>query len=185
MKQRLVHLLLTVLVFTYIVFEELFWETIARPIYEYIHTRKILQKIEKQITHLHPWLLLTLFLSIFIVVEVVGIFAGILALQGNVVVAGLLYLSKIPVAAFAFWLFRISQNKLLSIGWFRYTYNFIMKQIDRLKNTDVYHAVKEKSAAIKDRIKALKRKYLPKGEFRKRIKRIYLQLKKIFKKDVS
>jgi len=185
MKQRLVHLLLTVLVFTYIVFEELFWETIARPVYEYIHTRKILQKLEKQLAHLHPWLLLLLFLSIFIAVEIVGIVAGVLALQGNVVVAALLYLSKIPVAAFAFWLFRISQNKLLTIGWFRYTYHFVMKQIDRLKNTDVYRTVKEKATAIKHRFKALKRKYLPKGEFRKRIKRIYLQLKKIFKKDAS
>ena len=185
MKQKLVHILLTVLVFTYIIFEELVWETIAKPIYEYIHSLKLLQKIEAKIHHLHPWILLILFLSIFIVVEAVGLFAGVLALQGNVILAGLLYLSKIPVAAFAFWLFRISQDKLLSIGWFNTVYNFIMEKIEWLKNTDVYHTIKEKSAKIKIYIKQFKAKYLPKGELKKRARRIYIQLKKIFKKDIS
>ena len=113
MQKRLVHILLTVLVFGYILFEELFWETIAKPIYKYIHGLKLLQKIETKIQHLPPWLLLLLFLSIFIVVEFVGLVAGVLAIQGNVLIATLLYLSKIPVAAFAFWLFRVSKSKLM------------------------------------------------------------------------
>ena len=185
MQKRVVHILLTVLVFSYILFEELFWETIAKPIYEYIHALKLLQKLEAKIQHYPPWVLLLLFLSIFIVVELVGLFAGVLAIQGNVFVAALLYLSKIPVAAFAFWLFRVSKNKLMQISWFRTSYNFTMEKIEWLKHTDVYLAVKAKTTKIKEEIKRLKAKYLPKGELKRRAKRIYVQLKKIFRKDVS
>jgi hypothetical protein len=185
MQKRLVHILLTVLVFGYILFEELFWETIAKPIYKYIHGLKLLQKIETKIQHLPPWLLLLLFLSIFIVVEFVGLVAGVLAIQGNVLIATLLYLSKIPVAAFAFWLFRVSKNKLIQINWFHTAYNFTMKKIEWLKNTDVYLTVKEKAANFKIYIKEFKATYLPKGELKRRAKRIYIQLKKIFKKDIS
>jgi len=60
-----------------------------------------------------------------------------------------------------------------------------MDRIDWLKSTDVYHTVKQKTAHIKHLIKTFKATYLPRGELKKRIKRIYLQLKKIFKKDTS
>ncbi len=185
MRNRLVHLLLTVLVFTYIIFEELFWETLAKPVYDYIHALKLLQKLEATIHRLHPWLLLAIFLAIFIVVEVVGLLAGVLALSGNVVLAALLYISKIPVAAFAFWLFRVSQDKLLTIGWFNTAYHFTMRQIDQLKASEIYRSVKAKSAQIKARVQSFKARYLPRGELKRRIRRIYTQLKKIFRKDAS
>ena len=181
MKQRLVHIFLTLLVFVYIIFEELVWETIARPVYEYIHALRLLQKIEAKVHHLHPWILLILFLSVFVVVEIAGIFAGVLALQGHILPATLLYLTKIPAAAFAFWFFRVSQDKLLRIGWFKSAYTYVMDKIDRLKDTEVYHAVKIKTTKLKKEIKQLKARYLPKGALKRRIKRIYLRLKKIIK----
>jgi membrane-bound ClpP family serine protease len=183
MQKRLVHFLLTLLVFFYIIFEEIFWETLAKPVYDFIHELKILQKIEAYTHKLHPWILLAIFLVIFIVVELVGILAGVLALSGNIVTAVILYGMKIPVAAFAFWLFRVSQDKLLTIGWFNYAYSFLMRQIDRLKESEIYQSIKQKSAYIKERIKVWKIRYLPKGELKKRIKRIYIALKKIIKKD--
>ena len=185
MQKRAVHILLTVLVFFYIIFEELVWETIARPIYDYIHSLKLLRKIEKQIHHLHPWLLLGIFLLIFASVELLGIMAGVLLVQGNIVLATLMYITKIPIAAFAFWLFRVSQDKLLSIGWFSYAYGYVMEKIEWIKESDIYHAVKARISQIKERIRIWKATYLPKGELKRRVKRIYLQLKKIFRKDLS
>lgn len=185
MKKRLGHFLLTILVFSYIVFEEIFWETLAKPVYDYIHSLKILQKIEVTVHKLHPWILLAIFLAIFIVVEIVGILAGVLALSGNVILAAMLYIMKIPVAAFAFWLFRVSQDKLLTINWFNYAYSWLMEQIDKLKASEIYQNVKRKTAYIKVRIKIWKITYLPKGELKKRIRRIYTSLKKIIRKDAS
>jgi hypothetical protein len=183
MKQRVVHILLTIVVFTYIVFEELVWETIARPIYEYIHSLRVLQKLELHIRRMHPWLLLGIFLLIFALVEGIGLLAGVFLLQGNVIFATLMYITKIPVAAFAFWLFRISQEKLLSIRWFSYAYGLVMEQIEKIKASDVYRTIKAKTTQIKARIKIWKNTYFPRGEMKKRIKRIYVELKKIFKKE--
>ncbi len=185
MQKRLIHIFLTLSVFIYIVFEELVWETIARPVYEYIHALKLLQKVEKAIQNVPAWILLTIFLAIFIVVEVVGVLAGVLAVQGNIIAATLLYLTKIPVAAFAFWLFRISKEKLLSIGWFKSAYTYLMQKITLLKESEIYRSIKLHSARVKHYIRSLKLRYLPRGEFKRRIKRIYVQLKKIVKKDAS
>ena len=185
MKQRLVHILLTVLVFSYILFEELIWETIAKPVYDYLHRLRLLQKLEHTIDRFPAWVVLVLFLALFIAVEGVGLLAGVLALQGNIIVASLLYLSKIPFAAFAFWLFRISKEKLLTIDWFRSAYAFTMRQIEKIKASEIYRNIKLYTARIKHNIKEFKEKYLPKGELRRRAKRIYVQLKKIFRKDIS
>ena len=184
-RERIIHLSLTLLVFLYILFEELVWETIARPVYDYIHSLRLLQKVEKHIHRMHPWLLLGIFLLIFAVVELLGILAGVLLVQGNVLFATLMYTAKIPVAAFTFWLFRIAQDKLLSIGWFSYAYGFVMEKIEWLKATDVYRTVKEKTARIKSRIKRWKATWFPKGELKQRIRRIYVALKKLIRKDLS
>ncbi len=185
MKQRLVHIFLTVLVFVYILFEELVWETIAKPVFDYLHRLRLLQKLEHVINRFPAWIVLLLFLTLFIAVEGIGLLAGVLALQGNIIVASLLYISKIPFAAFAFWLFRISKQKLLGIGWFRYTYDFMMRQIDKIKASEIYRNIKVQTTRIKRKIKEFKAKYLPKGELKRRAKRIYVQLKKIFRKDIS
>ncbi len=182
MKDKVLHFALSVLVFTYIIFEEIVWEMIAKPIYLYLHSLQILQKIEQKVHSLKPWMLLTIFLIIFIKVELLGILAGILLLKGSVITATTLYLAKIPIAAFAFWLFRISRDKLLSINWFKVSYDYIMKKIQQLKETQVYINIKYKSNQIKLQIKKLKQKYFPKGEMKRKIKKIYIQFKKIFQK---
>ncbi len=182
MKDKVLHFALSVLVFTYIVFEEIIWEMIAKPIYLYLHSLRILQKIEQKVQLLKPWMLLTIFLIIFIKVELLGILAGILFLKGNILTATTLYLAKIPVAAFAFWLFRVTREKLMSIEWFKKSFDFIMQKIDRLKHTKIYIDIKYKSNQIKLKIKELKRKYFPKGEIKRKVKKIYIQFKKIFQK---
>ncbi len=185
MQQRLIHLLLTVGVFVYILFEEIVWETIARPIYDYIHSLRLLQKIEARVHRLPAWVLLALFLVIFIKVELLGLLAGWMLVKGHAFTAVTLYATKVPIAAFAFWLFRISKDKLLTIGWFKTSYTFVMRQIDRIKSSEIYRQIKTKTAAIKARIKQFKATYLPKGELKRRARRIYLHLKKLFKKDLS
>ncbi len=182
MKSKLLNVALSLIVFTYIVFEELIWESIAKPIYNYLHSLEILRKLEHKIHSLKPWMLLSLFLVIFIKVELLGILAGIALLKGNILTATALYIAKVPVAAFAFWLFRVGKDKLLGIKWFKKSYDFTMKKIDALKETSVYIGIKKKTSKIKRKLKELKRIYLPKGEFKKRVKKIYIRLKKIFKK---
>ena len=182
MKNKLQRVILSLLVLIYIVFEEIVWEMIAKPIYLYLHSLHILQKIEKKAHSLKPWVLLTIFLVIFIKVELLGIFAGILFLKGSIFFATTLYLAKIPVAAFAFWLFRISKDKLLSINWFKISYDYTMKKIEVIKQSQIYINIKHKSHQIKLKIKQLKQIYFPKGEIKRKIKKTYIKFKKLFRK---
>lgn len=181
MKDRVLHLFLTVVVFIYILFEELFWETIAYPIYAYIHNLKLLKKLEHIILKLPSWLILTFFLLIFVQVEILGIFAGALFLDGKIVSATLLYLGKIPISAFAFWLFKISKEKLLSFNWFKISYDFIIAKIEWLKNTDIYKQIKIQTNNVKKHIKSWKRKYFKNANLMKNIKHIYMRIKILFK----
>jgi len=185
MQKRVLHVTLTILVFIYIVFEELVWESIAKPIYDYIHSLKILKKVELKLKQLPASLLLLTFLSIFIAVESVGLLAGVMLVKGHVYSAVTLYSAKIPIAAFAFWMFRVTKTKLMTISWFAKSYHFSMAQIEKIKQCETYKEIKAKTHMLKQKATQLKAKYLPKGELKRRAKRIYVQLKKIFRKDIS
>ncbi|MCH9814612.1 MAG: hypothetical protein K0U47_11810 [Epsilonproteobacteria bacterium] len=182
---KLGHMILTLLVFIYIIFEELVWETIAKPIYNFVHSLKILQKVEYYIHALHRYVLLGLFLILFIKVELLGIAAVTLLAKGQVTSGVLLYLGKIPIGAFTFWLFRISKDKLMSFQWFKTLYDFMMRMIEKIKASDIYHQIKIKTTTIKVYIKEksakFKQKYFSKeSTFQEKIKKIYLSIKKIF-----
>ena len=178
--RKLGHIALTFLVFVYIIFEELIWETIAKPIYEFLHSLKILQHIEVLIQKLHRTVLLAIFLILFIQVELLGFVAVALMAKGKAVSGVLLYLGKIPVGAFTFWLFRISKDKLMTFGWFKASYDFVMKIIDKIKASEIYQDIKNRAQTMKRYIKA---NFLQgRGNTKEKIKKIYQNIKEIFKK---
>jgi len=65
-KNKLTSLLQLILVIVYIIFEELIWEGIAKPIYEAIHSLKILQKIEEKLQHVNASVILAIFVVFFL-----------------------------------------------------------------------------------------------------------------------
>jgi len=186
-KNRFIALLQLILVITYIIFEELIWEGIAKPIYEAIHSLKILQKIEVKLQHVNPSVVLFIFTVLLIIVEAFGIYAGMLFVSGQVVLGLVLYISKIPIAAFTFWLFRVTEDKLMQFGWFKWLYDWIMKGIDWLKSREIYIQTMEKLKKVKASIKAytsaFKEKYFNKeSPFIEKIKRLYKTVKASLKK---
>lgn len=191
MTQRLLrklgHLLLTFLVFVYIVFEELVWETIAKPIYTYLHSLKILQKAEHFIANMNRYLLLGLFLILFVQVELLGVAAVALLAKGQVFGSIFLYASKIPIGAITFWLFRISKEKLMRFDWFKWLYEMLMQLIDKIKASETYHHIKEKTASLraymKTKITVFKATYFKdRSVIAAKIKYIYTTIKKLFQK---
>ena len=182
-KNRLISLLQLLLVITYIIFEELIWEGIAKPIYEAIHALKILQKVEAKLESVNPSVILVIFVVLFVIVEAFGIYAGMLFVSGQVLLGLALYISKIPIAAFTFWLFRVTEDKLMQFGWFKWLYDWIMKAIDWLKACEMYKKTIERLVQVKMSIKALKEKYFA-GEspFIEKIKQIYNTVKASLRK---
>jgi hypothetical protein len=142
-------LVLGILVAVYIVLEELVWENIAEPIYRFIHSLAILQKPEEFIRGLDRHLLLAMFLVLFVQVELLGLFALQLIGTGDVVAGTLLYAGKIPVAAFTFWLFRVSKEKLMTFGWFERCYELILLIIERIKHSAIHQRMAARIKQVK------------------------------------
>lgn len=187
MTHRIILLLQLLIVIVYILFEELIWEGIAKPIYQTLHELQILQKIETKLQTVRPSIILFIFVLLFIIVEAAGIYAGMLFVSGQVIIGLILYISKIPIAAFTFWLFRITEEKLMQFGWFKWIYDQIMKAISWVKSCEMYISTLERlgqlKRGLKKVIKDFKAKYFAKkNPFIEKIKQLYSVLKESLRK---
>jgi hypothetical protein len=187
LKNKLLSLLQLLLVIIYIVFEELIWEGVAKPIYEAIHSLKILQKVEAKLKHVNASVILVIFVLLLAIVETFGIYAGMLFVSGKILLGLGLYLSKIPIAAFTFWLFRVTEDKLMQFGWFKWLYDWLIRGIEWLKSRPVYIKTMERlkvlKLKIKESIKVFKAKYFAKeSPFMQKLKSLYNTIKASLKK---
>ncbi len=181
-KHKFISLLQLILVLIYIIFEELIWEGIARPIYVFIHSLKILHKIEETLHAVNAYVILVVFIVLLGLVEALGIYAGILFVSGQALLGISLYITKIPIAAFTFWMFRITEDKLMQFGWFKWIYDWIMKGIDWLKSLEIYQSTIDKIKVTKENVKqyfkSIKEKYFSKeSSFVTKIKHLYKNIK--------
>jgi len=183
-KNKLISLIQLLLVFIYIIFEELAWEAIAKPIYNAIHSLKILQKLEEKLQRVSPFIILSFFLLLLITVEVVGIYAGVLFVSGHVLLGLAIYIGKIPIAAFTFWLFRVTEDKLMHFKWFKWLYTKIMNGITWLKTNQTYLKMMKKLKVIKASLKSWRSRIFgtKPSPFNLKIKQIYHTIKRIFRK---
>ncbi len=169
MKKFLYRLTLPIqylLVFLFIVFEEFIWEGIAVPVGTYLQSLRLLQSLESLIRRMNRYLLLVLFVALFVSVELAGVTAGVLVVRGMGLFGVLLYALKIPIAAFTFWLFRISRDKLLSFAWFRWVYAKLLLFLDWLKSRKIYLRSMEIFRRIKKRLVGILeklRRFFPQG----------------------
>jgi len=187
-KNRLISLLQLLLVILYVIFEELIWEGIAKPIYEFIHSLKMLQKVERKLQSVNASVILVIFLLLLIVVEAFGIYAGMLFVSGQVLLGLTLYIAKIPIAAFTFWLFRVTEDKLMEFNWFKWLYERIMKGITWLKSLEIYIKGMKRLVIIKSDVKVtvkrLKERYFSKeSPFITKLKYLYTTIKASLKKS--
>ena len=186
-KNKLISLLQLILVLIYIIFEELIWEGLAKPIYEAIHRLKILEKVEEKLQHVNAYFILVIFVVLLLTVEIFGIYAGMLFVSGQVLLGLGLYISKIPIAAFTFWLFRVTEDKLMTFTWFKWLYEKMMVAIDWLKSREMYVQTMERltqvKASIKKSVQGLKAEYFS-GEspFLTKVKKLYKTIKASLKK---
>ena len=180
--QRLLLVFQFILVFLFILFEEIIWEGIAKPIQKKIESWHITQKLEQRIVYTNRYILLLIFTVILLIVEGAGIFAGILFVNGQILFGLLLYITKIPIAAFTFWLFKVSKDKLLSFGWFAWLYKKIMNGLEWLKSLEIYKSTIAMMLNFKEKIKknwnVIKERYFSKdSSFTEELKSFYAYMK--------
>jgi len=122
MYKKILNFCLIFLVFIYIIFEELIWEKFAKPIILFISELQIFKNLTPKILSLNPYIILLIFIIPFILVELLGVYAGIIFISGHVIFGIFLYLLKIPIAALIFWFFNVTKEKLLEFTWFSFIY---------------------------------------------------------------
>ncbi len=181
---KLLIVLQFILVFTFIIFEEIIWEGLAKPIYLKIESFRILRKLELAIIKSNRYILLIFFTLFLLGVEGAGLIAGLFFVQGKVLLGALLYVAKIPIAGFTFWLFKVGQKKLLSFAWFAWAYGKIMAGFYWIKALSIYQNTLKKTAILKEKFKAMvtmiKLKYFSKeGRFVRELKSFYSYIKNI------
>lgn len=175
MYKKILNIFLIVLVFLYIVFEELIWEKFAKPLINLISSLQLFTKLIPKILALNSYFILIFFVSTFVIVEIIGIYAGILFISGHIISAILIYILKIPVAAFIFWFFSIAKSKLLEFKWFEFIYNFLISAIYRIKHSLIYTMIKDKASDIKKSIK--ENIFTVRSKFKQKLIHIYKLLK--------
>ena len=180
--QHLLLIIQFILVFLFILFEEIIWEGIAKPIYQKIQSLKILQTFEEKIVHANRYVVLSTFLVLLLAVEAAGLLAGVFFIQGYVLLGLVLYVAKIPIAAFVFWLFKVSKSKLLSFNWFSWSYEKLIAGLTWLKDLDIYKTSVQYMSKIKSAIKEqwhnIKLKYFSKeSRFTEELKSFYTYIK--------
>lgn len=176
-----------ILVFLFILFEEIIWEGIAKPIYNKIESFKVTQRLEVKIENSNRYVILAVFSILLFAVEAAGLLAGVFFVQGQMFLGLFLYVAKIPIAAFVFWLFKVGKEKLLSFNWFNWAYLKLMGGINWLKDTKIYKSTVqymiELKTFIKEKWKVIKEKYFTEeSSFMKELKRFYRYIKN-FKKN--
>jgi len=186
-KNKFISLLQLILVIIFIIFEELIWEGIAQPIYEAIHSLKVLQKLETKLQQINAYVVLVIFVVLLATVETFGIYAGMLFMSGKVMLGLALYISKIPIAAFTFWLFRATEDKLMQFSWFKWLYEQMMKAINWLKSREIYKRTMEKIKNIKLSISEWKKAFIvkyfsEKSPFMQKVEDLYKTVKDSLKK---
>ena len=179
MYKKILNIFLIFLVFIYIIFEELVWEKLAKPIIKLISNLILLKEITPKILSLNSYFILIFFVSIFVIVELIGVYAGVLFISGHIFTAVFIYILKIPVAAFIFWFFNITKSKLLEFKWFNYLYIKLILMIEKIKNSSTYIMIKEKSYELKKSIKD--NFFSTRSKFKKKIAHIYKLLKQKIK----
>ena len=180
MFNKIVNIFLTFLVFVYIIFEELIWDRLAKPVFSYISNLELFRDLEPKIMALNSYLILFIFLIPFIIVELLGIYAGILFISGNILLGLLVYVLKIPIAVVIFWFFNITKDVLLQFRWLNFIYKNLILIIEKIKHCRIYVMIQDKTSIVKDEIKKIF--FTSKIDFKEKVIEIYKLLKDKFNK---
>ena len=167
----------SILVIGYILFEELVWNIFAQPIYQYFKSLIVLEPLKKTFLQMHRYLLLTVFIFILMLAEAMGLLAGLCFIEGYFMTGILVYVLKIPVAAFTFWLFELTKAQLMTFNWLKVAYEWTMDMIDKLLNSAIHVYIKTRIMAIRLKMRQIIRQYFGEAGFIASIKSHYKAFK--------
>jgi len=135
----------------FILLERVVWK-LTEPVVTYLRELGILQKLRAKIEKQNRYVVLFIFLVPFLISEVTGTMALGYISMAEFKIGIPLYLSKIPLGIFSFWILDIEKERLLSFKWFEKCYNFAIKIIDKIKNSKAYINVMNRYFIVKTKV---------------------------------
>lgn len=155
------------------------WKTAVTPVIRYVSTFHLYVRFLTYIQlRAGRFTVLFFFIIPFLIGEAIGILSGILAAKLYLVSALFLYACKIPLIVIALAILHSGKEKLLSFVWFALCYRWIIRQLDKLRNSTLYIQTVHRISKIREHFTSRS------GKMRVRIVRYYETLqKKIIKKN--
>ena len=171
----------SILVIGYILFEELVWNIFAKPVYQYFKSLIAIEPLKMTFLEMNRFLLLAVFIFILLIAESAGLLAGFYFIEGYIFTGILVYLLKIPVAAFTFWLFELTKPQLMTFYWLKTAYEWVMYIIDKLLSSAIHVYINARIMAIRLKLKQLLHQYFGEAGFLASVKSHY----KVFKPYIA
>ena len=172
-KILVIKLFESILVIGYILFEELIWNVFAKPIFQYFKSLAILNSLKKVFLGMNRYLLLSVFISILTITEAMGFFSGYCFMNGYIFSGIAVYALKAPIAAFTFWLFDLTKDKLMTFHWLETAYDYTQGLIEKFVNTPLHVYIKARIMATRLKTKQLVLQYFGEEGFIASVKSHY------------
>ena len=166
-----------VLVLTYVLFEELVWEQFVLPVRRAMETL-VRPRVEAMLAGANRYTVFALFTLLLASAEGLGVAAGAVFVMVDPLLGVVLYALKVLLAGIAFWVFAVAKEKLFEIALFKKSYDAVMRAVAWVTHTEVYRAVKTKTALYKVRFKAWLAARRKSGRFT----RLYAAIKRLFRR---
>jgi len=151
--KKLLFLIQITLIVLYVTFEEFVWERFAKPLFRYLKYLKLFEKFEELLHQTNRYVILILFVISLAIGEGLGLLSPIIVLKGYPLLAIVVYIFKLIIAAFAFWVFNTQKESLLSFKIVAYLYEKVMLLVDWIQGTYVYQYTKRLLLKVKIAIK--------------------------------
>ncbi|KAB7882980.1 hypothetical protein GA417_13570, partial [Poseidonibacter ostreae] len=132
------------LAFIVIVFWDIFWHLLFKRLFEFLRALKIYEKFKIYINQkANKYFVLFIFISLFLIMEYFGIYSGILAVQGEVLLAILFYIAKFLMVFPVKILYQEGHDKLVKITWFNRRKELFVSALLWFESTSSFKKAKE------------------------------------------
>ena len=138
---------------------EIVWELGFKGITRRLERSKMALWTEQKIKQLPNWMVLILFGTPFIFMELIGIFSLAAFVSGHIWVGIGLYLFKVLFFIPVHFVLHAGKDQLMAITWFRRRYDMITAILDWFKRSQSYVKVHNLSETIKAYINAVKQMF--------------------------
>ena len=152
--QRALRLLAEIVVAVYVVVDSIVF-ALFRPVVRWLSNLRVVQRIERWIQSLHPYVILVVMVVPFIIAELAKVFAVYWMAEGHFRVGMTIFIGAYVVSIFVCErILHAGKAQLLTIPWFAWIYNWIMALRDAILNWFRGTAIWRAAVALKDKARA-------------------------------